>query len=90
MSFANPTASEVRDIVRNASKRTKIPEVKDWLFKDEKGVWEKEARRLLTDEETQGRFVAAGIATDEEFRDEVTSHLTYLALTATIRNVERK
>ena len=91
MSFATSLLpSEVRDVVRVASTRVKNGFTKSWLFQDEKGTWEKEARVLLLDEAVHQRAIATGITTDAELRDAVSDQLAFLALSAVLNHAKKK
>ncbi len=70
-----------REAVRLASERTKVPQIKTWLFQDPKGTWEIQARRYLSDPEMDARACAAGLDR-AAFVEAVADCLLFFALTA--------
>ena len=87
MSFATAiTPSDARAVVKLAITKVKSSMAKDWLFKDEKGTWERQVQDLLLDEATQARAIPLGITTDEALREAVADHIAFLAVDAVLRN----
>lgn len=83
---------EPRDCVRQASEDAQDPFTKSWLFMDERGIWERNARELLEvfrrRQENPETFRKD--ATTEMVRNEIAGMLRLSALTARLNEERRK
>lgn len=75
-----------RRVVALAAKGAKFASTKDWLFKDEKGTWEREAARCI--QNIAERATHLGM-TEEQADAEIAKYLQVQAYTAEINLQER-
>lgn len=75
-----------RRIVKLAAGKTKVTYLRDWFIRDEHGIWEKEALRLLDWSATRASQLQL---TDEQVDDQTAVQLVLNGLTA-LENYLRK
>lgn len=80
-----------RECVRKASEDAQDPFTKSWLFMDERGTWEREAKRLLeVFRQRQEDPLKRRIVSTETVRNEVAGMLRLSALTARLNDARKK
>lgn len=80
-------AARVRGIVRRAAERSKVPFVKAWLRDDPHGKWEVRVVELLKEARSHPMFPTMS---DDAVDQEVATMLSYLAVTALLREKRKK
>ena len=78
------TMSRARDVVKLAATKTEVEYVREWLTRDERGTWERDAERLLA----LGAERAPNMPV-EELNDAAAIELVFTALTALQRRLEK-
>lgn len=83
---------EPRECVRKASEDAQDPFTKSWLFMDERGTWEREAKRLLEvfQQRQEDPLTRRTAATPERVLNEVAGMLRLSALTARLNDARKK
>jgi hypothetical protein len=76
-----------RRIVRMAAEMVESPATKDWLWCDERGLWEQRVAELLTISEP---VVKEKNLTPEQVDKEIATHLAYVALTAVLEQSKKE
>lgn len=83
----SPAADRERAIVRLASQRAKLETTKHWLWRDERGTWEREARSYL--EICQGLHKLKD-KTEAEINEIVADFLVLMALRAELASAKKQ